>query len=160
MSFGIDFGTSNSVVARWNGHTAEVVPIDGDNLPALWRQPEFDQIFPSVVSVRDLQRTLCFGWAAKTATNEPLDAVKRMLGTRSGADRPDGSDELEVLPQLEEHHVWIGGEPFHSTAAAASLFSRMREGAAEQLLELTEAVVTVPANATGGARYGLALPPH
>ncbi|MGW2437541.1 Hsp70 family protein [Streptomyces goshikiensis] len=153
MSFGIDFGTSNSVVARWNGHTAEVVPIDGGNLPALWRQPEFDQIFPSVVSVRDLQRTLCFGWAAKTATNEPLDAVKRMLGTRSGADRTDGSGELEVHPQLEEHHVWIGGEPFHSTAAAASLFSRMREGAAEQLLELTEAVVTVPANATGGARY-------
>ncbi|MFD8290115.1 Hsp70 family protein [Streptomyces lavendulae] len=153
MSFGIDFGTSNSVVARWNGHTAEVVPIDGGNLPALWRQPEFDQIFPSVVSVRDLQRTLCFGWAAKTATSEPLDAVKRMLGTRSGAGQPDGSDELEVLPQLEEHHVWIGGEPFHSTAAAASLFSRMREGAAEQLLELTEAVVTVPANATGGARY-------
>ncbi|WP_329316354.1 Hsp70 family protein [Streptomyces sp. NBC_01262] len=153
MSFGIDFGTSNSVVARWSGHAIEVVPIDGDNLPALWRQPEFEQLFPSAVSVRDLQRTLCFGWAAKTATSEPLDAVKRMLGTRSGADRPGESDELEALPRLEEHHVWIGGEAFHSTVAAASLFSRMREGAAAQLLDLSEAVVTVPANATGGARY-------
>ncbi|MFF4383649.1 Hsp70 family protein [Kitasatospora sp. NPDC001547] len=152
MSFGIDFGTSNSVVARWNGLAAEVVPVDGGNGPANWRRPEFGQLFPSVVSVRDVRRTLCFGWAAKTGTSDPLDAVKRMLGTRSSADRAADAGE-ETLPHLEEHRVWIGGEQFRSTAAAASLFSRMREGAADELLELSEAVVTVPANATGGARY-------
>jgi molecular chaperone DnaK (HSP70) len=153
MSFGIDFGTSNSVVARWNGRTAEVVPIDSDSLPALWRQPEFEQIFPSVLAVRDLQRTLCFGWEAKTGASEPLDAVKRMLGTRSGAEQDGGLDDEDVLPHLEEHHVWVGGEAFPSTAAAAALFSRMRDSTASHLLDLTEAVVTVPANATGGARF-------
>ncbi|MFE7558648.1 Hsp70 family protein [Kitasatospora sp. NPDC057500] len=152
MSFGIDFGTSNSVVARWNGLATEVVPVDGGNLPANWQQPEFGQLFPSVLSVRDLHRTLCFGWAAKTGTSDPLDAVKRMLGTRSSAKRSSDAGE-DALPHLEEHRVWIGGELFRSTTAAAALFSHIREGAARELLELTEAVVTVPANATGGARY-------
>ncbi|WP_166028516.1 Hsp70 family protein [Streptomyces chilikensis] len=151
MSFGIDFGTSNSVVARWNGHAVEVLPVDSDNVPAQWQMAEFQQLFPSVLSVRDLQRTLCFGWEAKTGTSEPLDAVKRMLGTRSGAETDD--DGLEVAAQLEEHHVWVGSENFHSTVAAASLFSRMKEGVSAQLLDLSDAVVTVPANATGGARY-------
>ncbi|MFB6889313.1 Hsp70 family protein [Kitasatospora sp. NPDC056327] len=152
MSFGIDFGTSNSVVARWNGLATEVVPVDGGSVPANWQQPEFGELFPSVLSVHDLRRTLCFGWTAKTGTSAPLDAVKRMLGTRSSADRAADGDE-EALPHLEEHRVWLAGEQFRSTAAAAALFSRMREGAAGELLELTEAVVTVPANATGGARY-------
>ncbi|MER5352068.1 Hsp70 family protein [Kitasatospora sp. NPDC002551] len=152
MSFGIDFGTSNSVVARWNGMAAEVVPVDGGNVPANWQQPEFGQLFPSVLSVHDLRRTLCSGWAAKTGTSDPLDAVKRMLGTRSSAERAPDADEA-ALPHLEEHRVWLGGEQFRSTAAAAALFSHMRAGAANELLELSEAVVTVPANATGGARY-------
>ncbi|MFK4864229.1 Hsp70 family protein [Streptomyces sp. CSMPJR101] len=151
MTFGIDFGTSNSVVAHWNGHGIEVLPVDGDNVPAQWQMPEFQQLFPSVLSVRDLQRTLCFGWEAKIGTSEPLDAVKRMLGTRSGAEKD--TDGLEVAAQLEEHHVWVGSEKYHSTVAAASLFSRMKEGVSGQLLDLSDAVVTVPANATGGARY-------
>ncbi|KAB2975743.1 Hsp70 family protein [Streptomyces sp. SS1-1] len=153
MTFGIDFGTSNSVVARWNGHGVEVLPVDGDNVPAQWQMPEFQQLFPSALSVRDLQRTLCFGWEAKTGTSEPLDAVKRMLGTRSGAEKDGDTDGLEVAAQLEEHHVWVGSEKYHSTVAAASLFSCMKEGVSGQLLDLADAVVTVPANATGGARY-------
>lgn len=149
MTYGIDFGTSNSVVARYNGEATEVLPVDSGNVPAQWRQPEFEDLFPSVLSVRDLDRTLCFGWAAKTTTGEPVDAVKRMLGTRSaGADQSD-----EDSPLLEEHHVWIGGEPWRSTAAAATLFAQMKTAASRHLLDLAEAVVTVPALATGGARY-------
>ncbi|MGW4436063.1 Hsp70 family protein [Streptomyces sp. NPDC004596] len=149
MTYGIDFGTSNSVVARYNGETTEVLPVDSGNVPAQWRQPEFEDLFPSVLSVRDLDRTLCFGWAAKTTTGEPVDAVKRMLGTRSA-----GTEQAEAeSPLLEEHHVWIGGEPWRSTAAAASLFSQMKTAASRHLLDLSEAVVTVPALATGGARY-------
>ncbi|WP_328771317.1 Hsp70 family protein [Streptomyces sp. NBC_00286] len=149
MTFGIDFGTSNSVVAHSDGVNTETVPIDNDSIPAQWRQPEFEELFPSVLAVRDLQRTLCFGWAAKTAPGEPVDAVKRMLGTRSaGAEQVDPG-----APLLEEHHVWLGGEPFRSTAAAASLFAQMKTAAQRSFLDLREAVVTVPANATGGARY-------
>ncbi|WP_432167998.1 Hsp70 family protein [Streptomyces sp. bgisy031] len=149
MTFGIDFGTSNSVVARSDGTNTETVPVDSDTIPAQWRQPEFEQLFPSVLAVRDLQRTLCFGWAAKTAPGEPVDAVKRMLGTRSaGLEQVEPGETL-----LEEHHVWLGGEPFRSTAAAASLFTQMKTAAQRSFLDLSEAVVTVPANATGGARY-------
>ncbi|WP_328982418.1 Hsp70 family protein [Streptomyces mirabilis] len=149
MTYGIDFGTSNSVVARYNGETTEVLPVDGGNVPAQWREPEFEDLFPSVLSVRDFDRTLCFGWAAKTTTGEPVDAVKRMLGTRSAG--TEQIDEESLF--LEEHHVWIGGEPFRSTAAAATLFAQMKSAASRHLLDLSEAVVTVPALATGGARY-------
>ncbi|MFH9550055.1 Hsp70 family protein [Streptomyces sp. NPDC017435] len=149
MTYGIDFGTSNSVVARYNGETTEVLPVDSGNVPAQWREPEFEDLFPSVLSVRDFDRTLCFGWDAKTTTGEPVDAVKRMLGTRSA-----GRDQMdEGTPLLEEHHVWLGGEPFRSTAAAAALFAQMKAAASRHLLDLSDAVVTVPANATGGARY-------
>lgn len=149
MTFGIDFGTSNSVVARSDGVDTETVPIDNDSIPAQWRQPEFEELFPSVLAVRDLQRTLCFGWAAKTAPGEPVDAVKRMLGTRSA-----GTGQVDPgSPLLEEHHVWLGGEPFRSTAAAGALFAQMKTAVQRSFLDLSEAVVTVPANATGGARY-------
>lgn len=149
MTYGIDFGTSNSVVARYNGDATEVLPVDSGNVPVQWREPEFEDLFPSVLSVRDFERTLCFGWDAKTTTGEPIDAVKRMLGTRSA-----GMEQAhEDTPLLEEHHVWIGGEPFRSTAAAAALFAQMKTAVSWHLLDLSEAVVTVPANATGGARY-------
>lgn len=151
MSFGIDFGTSNSVVARWDGLNGEVLAVDAKNLPAQWRATkEFEQLFPSVLSVRDLQRTLCFGWEAKTSTGSPVDAVKRMLGTASAAGTADLEDST---PSLGEHEVYLANQPFPSTAAAGALFSHMRVGVSEHLLSLDEAVVTVPANATGGARY-------
>ncbi|KUO05836.1 Hsp70 family protein [Streptomyces caeruleatus] len=151
MTFGIDFGTSNSVVARWTGNGTEVIRVDSAALPAEWNRPGFDELFPSVVSLRDIQRTLCFGWSAKCETAEPQDAVKRML-----ASRPRAMDEDESLPAgtvPEEHEVWFGDEPFRSTAVAAALFDQMRAGVRRNLREMEEAVVTVPANATGAARY-------
>ncbi|MFG2879149.1 Hsp70 family protein [Streptomyces sp. NPDC048337] len=149
MTFGIDFGTSNSVVARSDGSSSEIVPVDGGNVPAQWRLPEFEDLFPSVLGVRELQRTLSFGWTAKTASDSPVDAVKRMLGTRSAGTGQADTD----TPLLEEQHVWIGNKPFRSTAAAAALFAQMKTAAQRDFLDLSEAVITVPANATGGARY-------
>ncbi|MER6348042.1 Hsp70 family protein [Streptomyces sp. NPDC001595] len=151
MTFGIDFGTSNSVVARWTGSATEVIRVDSAALPAEWNRPGFDELFPSVVSLRDIQRTLCFGWSAKCETAEPQDAVKRML-----ASRPRAMEEGELAPAgtvPEEHEVWLGDEPFRSTAVAAALFEQMRAGVRRNLREMEEAVVTVPANATGAARY-------
>ncbi|MEU4877259.1 Hsp70 family protein [Streptomyces sp. NPDC021608] len=151
MTFGIDFGTSNSVVARWTGNGTEVIRVDSAALPAEWNRPGFDELFPSVVSLRDIQRTLCFGWSAKCETAEPRDAVKRML-----ASRPRAMDE-EMTPRTgavpEEHEVWLGDEPYRSTAVAAALFDQMKAGVRRNLREMDEAVVTVPANATGAARY-------
>ncbi|MFK0157363.1 Hsp70 family protein [Streptomyces sp. NPDC090493] len=151
MTYGIDFGTSNSVVARWTGSATEVIRVDSGSLPAEWNRPGFDELFPSVVSLRDIQRTLCFGWSAKCETAEPQDAVKRML-----ASRPRAMEDGELSPAgtvPEEHQVWLGDEPFRSTAVAAALFDQMRAGVRRNLREMEEAVVTVPANATGAARY-------
>ena len=150
MSYGIDFGTSNSVVARYDGERTEILPVGSEGVPAQWYQPEFEALFPSVLSVRDLQRTLCFGWEAKTTQGEPVDAVKRLLGTRAAA---DAGLEESGIPQLGEEHVWIADQPFRSTAVAASLFAQMKAAGERNLLDLSEAVVTVPAHATGGARY-------
>ncbi|MEU9859519.1 Hsp70 family protein [Streptomyces sp. NPDC047971] len=151
MTFGIDFGTSNSVVARWTGHGTEVIRVDSGGLPAEWNRPGFDELFPSVVSIRDVQRTLCFGWAAKCSTATPQDAVKRMLASRPRASSEE--DESARLSVPEEHNVWLGNEPYRSTTVAASLFDQMRAGVRRNLREMDEAVVTVPANATGAARY-------
>lgn len=151
MTFGIDFGTSNSVVARWTGNGTEVIRVDSAALPADWNRPGFDELFPSVVSLRDIQRTLCFGWSAKCETAEPQDAVKRMLASRPRAMDEDEAPSAGTVP--EEHEVWLGDEPFRSTAVAAALFDQMRVGVRRNLREMEEAVVTVPANATGAARY-------
>ncbi|MFF2774563.1 Hsp70 family protein [Streptomyces sp. NPDC058052] len=151
MTYGIDFGTSNSVVARWNGHGTEVIRLDNAGLPAEWNRPGFDELFPSVVSLRDAQRTLCFGWSAKCETTDPKEAVKRMLASRP---RSVGSDDLSSTASVpEEYELWIGDEPFRSTTVAAALFDQMRAGVRRNLREMDEAVVTVPANATGAARY-------
>ncbi|MEU6243913.1 Hsp70 family protein [Streptomyces sp. NPDC047024] len=151
MTFGIDFGTSNSVVARWTGTDTEVIRVDSAALPAEWNRPGFDELFPSVVSLRDIQRTLCFGWSAKCESAEPQDAVKRMLASRPGDMDTSGLAAASTVP--EEHEVWLGDEPFRSTTVAAALFDRMRAGVRYNLREMEEAVVTVPANATGAARY-------
>ncbi|MDH6227845.1 Hsp70 family protein [Streptomyces sp. MJP52] len=151
MTFGIDFGTSNSVVARWTGHNTEVIRVDSASLPAEWNRPGFDELFPSVVSLRDIQRTLCFGWAAKCETDDPQDAVKRMLASRPLGATEDARPSSLSVPG--EHEVWLGDEPFRSTTVAAAIFDRMRHGVRRNLRELEEAVVTVPANATGAARY-------
>ncbi|NUV60434.1 Hsp70 family protein [Streptomyces sp. CAI-85] len=152
MTYGIDFGTSNSVVARWTGSATEVIRVDSAALPAEWNRPGFDELFPSVVSLRDIQRTLCFGWSAKCETADPQDAVKRMLASRPKAmegDEPGAA--AGTVP--EEYEVWLGDEAFRSTTVAAALFDRMRVGVRRNLREMDEAVVTVPANATGAARY-------
>ncbi|WP_086740980.1 Hsp70 family protein [Streptomyces glaucescens] len=151
MTYGIDFGTSNSVVARWTGSATEVVRVDSAALPAEWNRPGFDELFPSVLSLRDIQRTLCFGWSAKCDTAEPQDAVKRMLASRPRAMEEDGLTQAGTVP--EEHEVWLGDEPFRSTVVAAALFDQMRAGVRRNLRDMEEAVVTVPANATGAARY-------
>ncbi|MFF3947150.1 Hsp70 family protein [Streptomyces sp. NPDC001902] len=153
MTFGIDFGTSNSVVARWTGHGTEVIRVDSDGLPAEWNRPGFDELFPSVVSLRDVQRTLCFGWSAKCSADAPQDAVKRMLASKPRATADEDQDEYLRGALPEEHEVWLGDEPYRSTTVAAALFDQMRAGVRRNLREMEEAVVTVPANATGAARY-------
>jgi molecular chaperone DnaK (HSP70) len=132
-STGIDFGTTNSVVAQWQGDDAEVLPLDAHHIDADWRRPGFEQLFPSVVGVSSLRRGPLFGWEAKLRSEEAAEACKRLLK----------SDE----------YVTIQGARFAATTVAAGVFTAMRDGARQNLTDIDRAVITVPANATGAARY-------
>lgn len=130
---GIDFGTTNSVVAQWQGDDVEVLPLDAHHLDADWRYPGFDLLFPSVVGMSSLRRGPLFGWEAKLRSEEAAEACKRLLK----------SDE----------YVTVHGRRFAATTVAAGVFTAMKEGARHNLTEIDRAVITVPANATGAARY-------
>ncbi|MFC5954906.1 Hsp70 family protein [Streptomyces pratens] len=130
---GIDFGTTNSVVAQWQGDDVEVLPLDAHHLDADWRRPGFDLLFPSVVGMSSLRSGPLFGWEAKLRSEEAAEACKRLLK----------SDE----------YVTVQGRRFAATTVAAGVFTAMKDGARHNLTEIDRAVITVPANATGAARY-------
>ncbi|MET7839198.1 Hsp70 family protein [Streptomyces sp. NPDC005356] len=131
---GIDFGTTNSVVAQWDGEIAEILEIGTQGLDADWRRPGFEYLYPSVVGTSSLRPRTLFGWEAKLRSEEAVEACKRML--------------------REDPLVKIGGERFASTTAAAAVFRMMVKAAEEETAALIDkAVITVPANATGAARY-------
>ncbi|MEW5658791.1 Hsp70 family protein [Streptomyces cinereoruber] len=131
---GIDFGTTNSVAAQWNGEYVEVLEIGGQGLDAKWRREGFELLYPSVVGTSSLRPGTLFGWEAKLRSEQAVEACKRML--------------------REEPFVTLGGERFAATTAAAGVFHAIAGAAEEEAAtEIREAVVTVPANATGAARF-------
>src|SRR4029077_19411340 len=125
---GIDFGTSNSVVANFRYGQAEVLP----NREGLkWT--------PSVVTVRN-DGTLAFGQEAKENFQEDrsIRSIKRILGT------PD--------------RVPLVGQNLRTEQVATMLFSMLKRDAEEALKEpIAKAVVTIPANSKGLARHATKL---
>ncbi|MFF4625744.1 Hsp70 family protein [Nonomuraea jabiensis] len=134
MATGIDFGTTNSVVAQWNGDEAEVLPLDADNIDSDWLYEEFQGIFPTIVGESSTRLGALFGWEAKLRSNRVFEACKRMLRNDESIRLRDASVPASV--------------------AAAGVFRAMRERAEGNLLRpFDSAVITVPANARGAARY-------
>lgn len=134
MTTGIDFGTTNSVAAQWNGEYVEILELGGQGLDADWERPGFEKLYPSVVGTSSLRPGALFGWEAKLRSEKAVEACKRML--------------------REEPLVTVGGRRFAATTAAAGVFRSMAIAAeAEAATEIGEAVITVPANATGAARF-------
>jgi molecular chaperone DnaK (HSP70) len=126
---GIDFGTTNSVVAAYSEGGVDVLPID--NPPPKWADLGFAKVFPSVLGVRD-GSTATFGWAAKEQDGDKLEAVKRLFAT--------------------EESVTVGGVEMSVELAAAALFGRLKAGAESSGAIVSRAVVTIPANSRGVAR--------
>src|SRR5438132_9774693 len=125
---GIDFGTSNSVVANFQYGHAEVIP----NKEGLkWT--------PSVVTLRR-DGTLAFGQEAKETFDEQrsIRSIKRILGT--------------------SERVPLVGQNLRAEQIAVMLFSLLKKDAEERLNEpFTKGVVTVPANSKGLARHSTNL---
>src|SRR5215471_5468333 len=125
---GIDFGTSNSVVANFQYGQAEVMP-----------NHEGGKWTPSVVTLRR-DGTLSFGQEAKENFDEQrsIRSIKRILGT----------------PQ----RVPLVNQNLRTEQIAVMLFSLLKKDAETQLNEtFSKAVVTIPANSKGLARHATKL---
>src|SRR5712664_4081410 len=125
---GIDFGTSNSVVANFQYGQAEVVP-----------NREGQKWTPSIVTLRR-DGTLAFGQEAKENFDEQrsIRSIKRILGT--------------------PERVPLVGQNLRTEQIAVMLFSLLKKDAEQQLGEgFTKGVVTIPANSKGLARHATKL---
>jgi molecular chaperone DnaK (HSP70) len=125
---GIDFGTTNCVLAAYTGGRPEPQVIDTP--PFDWADIGFDKVLPSVFALNGDEPV--FGWAAKRAP-DGLAAVKRMLAT--------------------EETVGVGDKEVLVDEVVALMFAHMKRAAADQGLDVDQAVVTIPANSKGPARY-------
>jgi len=125
---GIDFGTSNSVVANFQYGHAETLP-----------NREGQRWTPSIVTVRH-DGTLAFGQEAKENFEEgrSIRSIKRILGT--------------------PERVPLVGQNLRTEQIATMLFSLLKRDAEQALGEtLTRCVVTIPANSKGLARHATKL---
>lgn len=129
-AIGIDFGTTNSVVAQYSAGSVEVLRVDEP--PSDWEFAGFHKVLPSVFALAQERQPL-FGWRAKRQTGSKIEAVKRLFAT--------------------EDSIAIGDETFFVEEVAAMLFGYLRKAALEQGVDFDRAVVTVPANSRGLARY-------
>ena len=130
-AIGIDFGTTNSVAARFSSGEIEVIPIGRPTDD--WAALGFDAVLPSVVALDD-DRTMKFGWDAKLlSTDKKFEAIKRLFKAEEVAS--------------------AGGEDFLVEEVAAALFGHIRRRVLENGVDFTSAVITVPANSRGLARY-------
>jgi molecular chaperone DnaK (HSP70) len=129
-AIGIDFGTTNSVVAQYSAGSVEVLRVDEP--PGDLEFAGFHKVLPSVFALGPDRQPL-FGWSAKRQTRSKIEAVKRLFAT--------------------EDTITVGDETFFVEEIAAMLFGYMRKAALDQGVEFDRAVVTVPANSRGLARY-------
>jgi molecular chaperone DnaK len=125
---GIDFGTSNSVVANFQFGQAEVV-----------KNHEGHKYTPSIVTMRR-DGSLAFGQEAKENFDEQrsIRSIKRILGTP------------ERVPFV--------GQNLRTEQIAVMLFSLLKKDAEQGLGEnFLKSVVTIPANSKGLARHATKL---
>src|SRR5436853_2942495 len=125
---GIDFGTSNSVVANFQYGQAEVVP-----------NQEGQKWTHSVVALRR-DGILAFGQEAKENFDEQrsIRSIKRILGN--------------------PERVPVVGQNLRTEQIATMLFTMLKKDAETTLNEqITKCVVTIPANSKGLARHATKL---
>jgi molecular chaperone DnaK len=128
-AFGIDFGTTNSVLAAANGIDLETIALDDP--PGEWAKLGFDKVLPTVIAEAP-DGGVQFGWRAK-GTDGHLAAVKRLFAT--------------------EDEVSVGSRRMRVEEAAGVFFRQIKARGSDSGLTVDQAVVTIPANSRGVARF-------
>ncbi len=125
---GIDFGTSNSVVANFQYGQAEVVP-----------NHEGQKWTPSIVTMR-------------------RDGTAGVRPGSQGKLRRTALDPLDQAHPRHSERVPLVGQNLRTEQIAVMLFSLLKKDAEQALNEaFTKAVVTIPANSKGLARHATKL---
>lgn len=127
-AFGIDFGTTNSVLAAATRLDIETIQLDSPSEE--WAREGFDKVLPTVIA--DSPDGLLFGWRAKRTAGR-LEAVKRLFAS--------------------EDSVTVGSRELKVEEAAGVFFRQIKQRAEAAGLTLDQAVVTIPANSRGVARF-------
>ncbi|MFG2828271.1 molecular chaperone DnaK [Streptomyces sp. NPDC048434] len=137
---GIDLGTTNSVIAAWEGGEATVLP-----------NSEGSRTTPSVVAFTDTGERLVGQLARRQAILNPKGTIysaKRFIGRRFD----EISDEAKAVGfdvVADEHgnaRFEVRGKLYAPEEISALVLRKLADDAAKQLGEkVTEAVITVPA---------------
>src|SRR3954452_6927535 len=137
---GIDLGTTNSVIAAWEGSEASVVP-----------NAEGARTTPSVVAFTESGERLVGLLARRQAILNPqgtIYSVKRFIGRRYEEVEEEAKQvTYDVVP--DEHgnaRIKVRGKLYAPEEISALILRKLADDAGRQLGEkVTEAVITVPA---------------
>jgi molecular chaperone DnaK len=137
---GIDLGTTNSVIAAWEGGEADVIP-----------NTEGQRTTPSVVAFTDTGERLVGQLARRQAILNPkgtIYSVKRFIGRRFDEVREEaGQVTYDVVPDDDGNaRISVRGKLYAPEEISAMILRKLADDAGRRLGEkVTQAVITVPA---------------
>lgn len=136
-SYGIDFGTTNSVMAVFKNGKTETLDLV-EPYESSWGSLGFDNVMPTLYGI-DKEGNILIGWDVKNPNNfrgsnsTKITAVKRMF---------QGEDTLE-----------INGNKIYAEEIATAIINFMKRQAEKIGHNVSSAVITIPANSKANARY-------
>jgi molecular chaperone DnaK len=137
---GIDLGTTNSVIAAWEGGESDVIP-----------NAEGQRTTPSVVAFTESGERLVGQLARRQAILNPkgtVYSVKRFIGRKFDEVREEAEQvTYDVLPDDQGNaRIRIRGKLYAPEEISAMILRKLADDAGRHLGEkVTEAVITVPA---------------
>jgi molecular chaperone DnaK len=137
---GIDLGTTNSVIAAWEGGQADVIP-----------NSEGTRTTPSVVAFTENGERLVGQLARRQAILNPkgtISSVKRFIGRKfAEVEQEAGQVPYDVVPDENGNaRIKVRGKLYAPEEISAMILRKLADDAGRNLGEkVTEVVITVPA---------------
>src|SRR6201989_1091383 len=137
---GIDLGTTNSVIAAWEGDQAEVIP-----------NAEGTRTTPSVVAFTESGERLVGQLARRQAILNPKGTIssgKRVIGRKfAEVEQEAGQVPYDVVPDENGNaRIKVRGKLYAPEEISAMILRKLADDAGRNLGEkVTEVVITVPA---------------